>query len=227
MPRQPTAPHRSTVIAVRDADLVDTRLVDRAVRDLRALVVSSQIETVIRVGEYLLEHFYGGAEAARSHTPRKAASLAALKDRTDEFAMPASLLERAVPIALQARLLPRAVATAIPVSIHRALLPVRDVAEKRQLAASAAEGRWTYEQLRTRVAKVQRKHAGGRPREPAVRVLLRRLGAQIAGTSPEALREEVRGLEPAEARRLLGEVERLQAFLEKLEHDIERASARA
>ena len=197
-------------------------LVERAIDELRQLVVGSQMETILRVGDYLIEQFYGGYSEARSRKPRKAASLRQLSLRAGEFGMSGNGVRLAVAIALQARELGKSISLRLTSSQHRALLPIASLAEKRVLAEAAIEAKWSYEKLRARVVRIQKPHAGGRPGEPAARVLVRRLEPLLEGAARDALANEPARLSPEEARSLAPIATRLVAELTRLAHALER-----
>src|SRR5690242_4197331 len=110
------APAKERSLEVTRESRPDERLVDRAVAHLRGLVVGGQVQTMVEVGEYLVREFYGSIENARSHHPRKAASLALLASRAGEFGMAPSTLAGTVPMALAARELGHGLAQNLGVS---------------------------------------------------------------------------------------------------------------
>jgi hypothetical protein len=219
MPRLLPAPASSPPQprAARDAE---TRLVDRAVADLRRVVYGGQLDTLLAVGEYVIENFYGSADEARARKPRKAASLRRLVERADEFGMKANGVRLSVPIALQARTLGRGLSARLSSSQHRALLPVSDPQEKKLLAEAAVDGHWSYQKLRGQVVKIRKPHPGGRPREPIARVILRRVERALA--ADDLARAESERLPPSEAKGLLASANRLRATMERLELMLQR-----
>ncbi len=204
--------------------LVDERVVERWVNDLRRLVVAGQVELYARVGEYLIEHIYGSVEEARSRRAGKAATIARLGQRATEFGMTAAGLTRAVPFALQVRELGHELSRGLGVRHHRALLPVKNPAEKKLLAEAAVDSGWSAEELKKKVRSVQGKHGGGRPAQPALVVLVRQLDRLLAKAKPALYRAQLPQIEASSARRLLGRVNAAQALLEKLEKLLTRAA---
>ena len=215
----------SAVSAVSD-DTVDERQIDRWVAELRQIVVVGQVEIAAKVGEFLIANVYGSVDMALSHAARKPASLRRLTERAEEFGMRPTGLRFAVPMALQVRQLGVRLGHQLGVDQHRALLPVRDPADKKLLAEAAVDARWTAEELRRKVRGIQRPHLGGRPTEPAARVLIRALDRTLGGVDFARLRGEADAIEAAEARRLLGRVNAAQGILERLEKLLTRAATR-
>jgi hypothetical protein len=204
---------------VPSSTAVDEPLVERAVADLRRIVVGGQVNVLVTVGDYILEHFFGGdAERVTSRLRSKEASVRRLAKRAGEFGMTASGVLRCVPIALQARQLGLPLAQRLPATQHVVLLPLHDRKQKRELAEAAIAEGWTVSQLRRQVKRLHRPHAGGRPREPAIRRLVTRLEAAFEDL-PQG-DAGIDALSPADRRHLLGRVNSLQAALERLERKI-------
>lgn len=207
---------------------VDERLVDQAVSHLKRVVVTGQVETIVQVGEYLIENFYGGVEQARSRSPQKAASLARLAGRAEEFGMTEATLGYVVPVTLAARELGAPLAGRLGVSRLRALLPVRDAQQRRLVAESAVSSGWTVERVKARVRQVARPHAGGRPELPNLERLVGRVRRAIGEDAEAAsLRVGLDRLSPARARELLAEVNRIQADVERVEKLLQKAAVKA
>lgn len=205
----------------------DERLVERAVRELRALVVQGQLDLVSAVGEYLIANFYGSMEEARSRRPRKPASLAALASRAGEFGMTSSGLRTAVPLALQVRELGAGLARRLSPTHHLALLPMRDSGEKKVLARAAADAGWSVDELRRERERLQQPHPGGRPPAPRLRQAVSRAARALAPVPADDLRAGLEEIAAPEVRRLLVVVERMQAELERWEKLLVRQLERA
>ena len=105
----------------------------------------------------------------------------------------------------------------LSVSQHEALLPLKNLDEKRVLAEAAVTSRWSVEKLESQVRRLHRPHKGGRPVEPGMRVLVRRLDKLLVEALREGLDSGLDDLSPAEARRLLAMVNGSQATLERIE----------
>lgn len=218
--RKPTKPTTSI-------DRVDDRLVDRAVEDLRRIMLGGQVGLMAEVGHYLLKNFIGGEEQARSKNPDKPASLNRLAERAAEFGMTPSGLTKSVAVAMQVRQLGKRIAERLGPTHHIALLPVRDPDEKRLLALAAANERWTVDVLRREVRRIQDTHPGGRPRLPRLRLLVDRATRLLLGDEPIGVRtEDLEAITPEDAQRLIRRVNALQAALERVEKQLLRVSAR-
>lgn len=208
----------------------DEELVERAVRELRALVVSGQIDLAVKVGEYILKNFYGGSvEEAQAKRPVKGASLRRLTERAEEFGMSASGVRSAVPLSLQVRGMGVRLSRQLPVTHHLELLPLKDPAEKRLLAETAVAKGWTVRDLRRERGRLQKPHAGGRPSEPTVRVAVGRAARAILDEPSSAieLRRGLESVDAKEARGLLKKVEAMQRELERWEKLLVEAVGRA
>ncbi|MSP63462.1 MAG: hypothetical protein EXR72_24580, partial [Myxococcales bacterium] len=155
-------------------ETVDERLIERAIAELREIVVGGQIGLMVHVGEYLVQHFFGDVAAARERRANKPASLRRLAERAEEFGMHPSGLMQSVAVAVQVRQFGKRIANALGTSHHIALLPVRDPEEKLLLAEAAGAEKWTVEELRRRIRRVQQPSPGGRPPVPRVRLLITR-----------------------------------------------------
>src|SRR5690348_3371796 len=119
-------------VARRAPTVVDQRRIDKAVKDLRGLVVGGHVMIMYRVGEYLLREFFGGdARLAVAKGRKGDATISELVRRAREFGMKPTGVLRAIPIHLQIRQLGQSLAEQLPVTHHVALLPVRNVEIKR------------------------------------------------------------------------------------------------
>ena len=214
------------LVTARAGGAVDQRLVERAVQDLKKLVVGGLVKLSAEVGEYLIEHVYLSVANARSRAFDKAATLRALGERAAEFGMTSAGLAKAVPIALQVRELGRPLALRLGPAHHVALLPLQNRDEKKLLAESAVEERWTVVQLRDRVRRLKKPHPGGRRPRPPLAILveatLRLYDKELLKT---ALYEDLDAIAPAEARRLLTGVVGLQGHLERIQLVLVRLTA--
>jgi hypothetical protein len=211
--------------ARRPADRVDERLVDEAVAHLRKLVVVGQVETLVEVGEYLIEKFYGGIDNALSRSPIKAASLERLAERSGEFGMSAATLRYVIPLTAAAREIGLPLAGRLGVSRLRAILPVKDGTQRKLLAETAVATGLTVDKLESRVRRIARPHAGGRPRSSAIDRLVAGIERVVESTGGGAgLRDGIETLGATEARRLLGRLNRIQAELERAEKLLQKAA---
>lgn len=207
----------------------DEGLVDKAVAHLRRVVVVGQIETAVAVGQYLIEEFYGSVEAARSLRPTKPASLARLAERAEEFGMSPATLAYAVPTALAVRELGAGLSGRLGISRVRALLPVKDVTQRKLLAEHAVSSSWPVAQLKARVREIAPAHAGGRPARPAVQRLVERTAKLFEEEAADAaaLRRGADELSPKMARALLVRLNRLKTAQARVEELLVRAATAA
>ena len=203
----------------------DDVVVDEAVRHLNRLWREGLLGTVVAVGDYLIEKFYGGSpEEARSQRPNKPSALRQLLERAEELPVSPHALKQAVRVAAQYHELPLALAEGLTKTQHELLLPVADPAAKRKLAQEAVESKLTSEALKGRVRRVHRPHKGGRPPKPAVR---RRLGALLRALEAGNLDEDLapaslKRLDAAEIRAGLAEAKRARELVERILDAIKR-----
>lgn len=202
---------------------VPEHVVDKWVADLRRIVVGGQVTVIAEVGEYLIANVYRGEEEALSRRRGKAASIPKLAARAEEFGMTASGLLRAVPIALQVRALGKTLSGKLSVRQHRALLPVKGSAEKKELAEEAVLSRLTATDLQHKVRREHKPHPGGRSKEPPARRVTRRMAALTDGISARDVREGMDRIAPSEARHLLGQLKNVRARIEQMMEALERA----
>lgn len=203
--------------------LVPSHVVDRWVNDLRRVVVGGQVSVMAEVGEYLIEHVYGGEAEALTKRRGKSASIAQLAERAEEFGMTAAGLTRAVPIALQVRALGKTLSSRLTMRQHRALLPVKEIAEKKQLAEEAVMACLTAGELSQKVRHVQKPHAGGRAKEPPARRVLGRMLALVEEVTAKDLQDGLDAISPAEARQQLANLKVIRTRLAQVERALAKA----
>lgn len=204
----------------------DERRLARWIDDLREIVIGGHVDVMSQVGEYLIEKVYGSEEEATSRRGNKMVSIERLSERAGDFGMTAAGLRRAVPIALQVRQLGRTLSTQLGVRHHRALLPVKDGAEKKVLAEAAVEAHWTAEELGKKVRRIHKTHAGGRSRQPGVRLFVERASRAVEGVDTATLHAGFEQVNAVERRRLLARVNAMQAVLERVEKQLSRSAGR-
>ena len=89
----------------------DDDLVDQTIVHLRRIWSEGLLKTVVAMGNYLIETFYGGSLVeAQSRSPRKPAALARLYERADDLPVSVHALKQCVRIAAQYHELPRQLA---------------------------------------------------------------------------------------------------------------------
>lgn len=110
----------------------DRSLVDQAVRDLNALYAEASIE-VARVGNYVVERFFGGDLASLDEARKQNPIFAALAERED-LKFSKSFLWSAERLLPQLAALPGEVGARLPLSHHHLLLHVKEEKVKERLA---------------------------------------------------------------------------------------------
>lgn len=198
----------------------DDRLVQEALLHIGRVYSQALLSTVVLLGEYLIEKFYGGLEEARSRRPSKATALAKLLASASELPVSAHALKQSVRVAVQFRDLPVQLAESLSKTQHEALLPVADQAKKIELAQEAVSRQLTTRQLLQRVnAEAERRpSAGGRP---PMAPLARRIGAlfrvlDAPGLEEEMLPSAVQALSAEEAGLLRARAERVRDLLDQV-----------
>ncbi len=187
---------------------------DKAVVDLNRIYIVKSLETVVEVGRYVLDTFFGGDVDAYRRRERDWPAFQALRERND-LAISRTTLVKAVGVLMQLDDLPRELAEQLGVSKHHELLPVQDRETKVELAREAAENKLSATDLRRRVWEVtrhQRRPSTRRPTSPPARAV------RAVELKVRALRKE---LEHGGAWELLDETERAQ-LKERVERVIDR-----
>jgi len=118
-------------------DEIDRALIDRVVEQLNATWRHKGLETARALGEVVLAAFFGGDLAAFAARERRHLSFRALAERED-LNLSYGMLRTAMAVFGQLRALPVSVAEALPLSHHKALLPLKDDTAKVRLAVKAA-----------------------------------------------------------------------------------------
>ena len=173
----------------------DAALVDEAIEHLQSIWRQGLLQTVVTVGDYLIQQFFDGSLAgAASLSPTKPAALGRLLARAPEIGVSVHQLRVAVRIAAQYRQLPVAVAAELSVSHHELLLVVPPD-DKLRLAKAAIKEELPKRAFLQLIRRDHPAHEGGRPPDPRQVVWLRsleRVMDEVAMKKPleaEALRE--------------------------------------
>jgi hypothetical protein len=170
---------------------VNKELVDAAVHKLNRLSTVLGLELMLKMGDYLLKHFYGDEPENVMKKGQNHMSFRALAEREDLLVSHATLWY-AVRISCQYEFLPPDVADRLPVSHHKLLLPVRDQKTKKELAKKAVVNAMTKRNFAHIVQEARQKlprgSAGGRPPLPGVVKALRKIDRALEEALPnEAL----------------------------------------
>jgi hypothetical protein len=138
-------------------DVVDERLIDRAVQHIRMVVVNMVHKGALDVGNYVLEHFFhGDIERVVSRSPFKCASFRLLSERcgSQELPISKSWLHNAVGIAVMLRALPENAAfRLLPPSHQTILLPLREPGAVEVAARRAVSEGLSVRELRRSIHK--------------------------------------------------------------------------
>jgi hypothetical protein len=223
MPRRPAYPrirpgHRSVGGADSPAPSVN---LDAAVAEINRIYITGGLRTMVAVGRYILDTFFDGdVEAFRSRT-QGWSSFKQLYGRAD-LAMSYTLLGISVNVMLQVEQLPSELARLLNTTQHRALLPVKDLQLKTELARTAVDEGLSSQKLQRRVWEAlgpDSPRLGKQPLSPPA-AMLRKLD--------KVSRELVRELEPDQAWSRLSEAERtdLTRKLDRIVGRLTRANDR-
>jgi hypothetical protein len=133
---------------------VDNDLVNQAVQEVNRIHTVKGLEAALALGEYLLATFFAGDLAAFGKRGKKHASFRALADRED-LAVAHTTLWYSVAVLDQLRQLPADIGSALPMSHHRLLLPVKDEKAKLALAQEAVDQKLGKREMEDRVRSVR------------------------------------------------------------------------
>lgn len=188
---------------------------DEVVDTINRLYIAGGLQVALSIGRYLIDTFFGGDPQVFRDVGRKATSFRKLAAR-DDLRVSHSFLWYACSIVGQLDEIPQEVREALPISHHRALLPLRDAEAKAVLARrivdedlSRREVEGEVRRLREAAGQVSR---GGRPPLPAVVKVVNRIAAAVRAGGESA----VDSLDPTQARELVMEVDQQIAALTAL-----------
>ena len=213
------------VLDLPGATKVDDKLVDSAVEEINRLHSAKGLELARAMGEYLVKTFFGG-DLDNFGVEKSHASWRALANRED-LQVSHSTLWFSVAILAQLRQLPEDVGTALSVSHHRLLVPVRDPKAKERVARKAVEQGLTVSQFEAEVAKVrktEKRSKGGRPAIPPHLKALRRLPRLLEPVSEFAVTtDDVELLGQDRMKELLADLEAQISTLRAAQNEIQTA----
>ncbi len=220
----------AAALALPGAAAADDALLDQVVADINRLHTAKGLELARALGEYLVGAFFGGSldnfKVERSH-----ASWRALAERAD-LQVSHSTLWYSVSILAQLRELPEEIGSALSVSHHRRLLPVRDAKAKQTIATKAVDQGLSVNQLEKLVAKQRNKERKGdrRGRRPIPDYLksLRRLPRLVEPlTSYEITAADVEAAGVEQMQEVLGSLSEQLETLAAAKEELERALGEA
>ena len=143
----------------------DLALLDQAVQDINRIYTQKGLETVLALGQYVLDTFFGGAATAFQSRGGDHLTFRELAHREDLHVSYATLW-RAVGVVEQYARLPEPVARALPPTHHTLLLPLKDDQKKTELARKAVDRGWSKAELEREVKKAKGRSKVGRPTLP-------------------------------------------------------------
>lgn len=162
--------------APADVEEVDQGVVEEAVQRINEIYIRGGLATCRALGDYVLETFFGGDVSVFHKRSGKQASFRSLAAR-DDLHVSHATLRNAVAVTEQLKLLPADVADALPVSLHRQLLPIPDERTKTRLARRAVKNNLSKREFADLIQKERQKKGGpsrgGRPALPAFYKALR------------------------------------------------------
>ena len=162
----------------------DEALVDSVVTSLNAVWRAKGLELARALSQIVLDALFAGS--ARTFLDRRSrhASFRALAARED-LQVGYHALWTSVAVVAQLPALPAPAAEALPLSHHKALLLLADLAAKARLATEALDRGWSKRQLEAEVRKARTGEAAppARPRKPPVFSALERMIAAAAAAA--------------------------------------------
>jgi len=162
--------------ALPGQEAVNQDLIDEAVIKINRWTTNLGLELTLRIGDYLLDKFFGGDPGNLGRVARGHVSFRALADREDLDASYATLWY-STQIARQYDQLPAVEADRLSIAHHKLLLPVKDEALKSRLARQAVEENLSKRQfaevVRAELGTRSGQTRGGRPPLPGVMKALR------------------------------------------------------
>lgn len=158
---------------------VDEAKIDEAVEWINNKIRSNVHGTYLDIGNYIFENFFGGdLEQVKSFNPHKESSFRKLVER-EELIIKKTNLYNAVQVAIQEKLLSPTVQLTEQLSFtHQvALLPLKTVEKKVELASKAIKEKLTVEALKEKVKEVKEEEPrslAGRPPLPGFQKSVKR-----------------------------------------------------
>ena len=211
-------------LAVRDEHDEEA---DATLAELSTLAGHKLLDLAVASGDLLIRRCYGGSLAlARERGPLKVVVLDRIFERAAAFKLSPALLRRSIPLTVQYRDLPARTRQALTLPQHEALLPVRDLAEKKRLAEEALRSGLSRTQIEALVRGKVEGRAGassrtteGRPTKPyvvkAARIACRALVA--AQVEADLATARIAGMSEAHIADLHRDLHTLRERIERIE----------
>ena len=196
---------------------------DEAVAELNRIYITGGLRTTVAVGQYILDTFFDGDIVAFASKGGSWPSFRALHQRSD-LAMSYGVLAYSVQVAHQVGLLPEPLAWKLNTTHHRALVKVKDLDVKTELARTAVVEKLTCMALKKEIYGAVG-HDPSRPGRtqlspPALAVRrLERSSREVASEKgPDGVWDHVPAQEQADvAARLARTIRRLQRVLDGIQ----------
>lgn len=208
------------VTTLPGAASVDAGLLDHAVANINRIYQGKGLEMAREAGEYVLHTFFAGDPENFRNRGKKHVTFRQLAQRKD-LQVSYTTIWNAVAVLDQLRLLPENIASALPLSHHKLLLPIKDPDSKVKLAQKAVDKSLSKRTFEDEVRKARQKQKGnstaGRPALPAAVKSLHKLARYVSFVAND--RVETEGLasyKRDEAQELLGCVELAMGQLQTL-----------
>jgi len=189
----------------------DDSVLDQAVGELNRIYIAKGLEAARAMGEYVLDTFFAGDPANFRTRSNKHITFRRLAER-DDLQPSYSHVFSSVAVVEQLRLLPEDIGTALSVSHHKALLPIKDESSKERLAKKAIEDGLSVEAFRLEIQRVLSKSKGkskaGRPPLPTFVKGIKKIIKDIEFIESDDLGEETfSNYSAADAKKLLVDLE--------------------
>ncbi len=190
-------PSNAEAVPLRPADaddgpaaLVDEKKLEEAVHFINRKTILSGLDLAREVGKYILDKFFDGDyQSFANPSSAKEKSFRALLARQD-LLLGNTTLYNFVRVSHQLELLPSDLMDRLPLTHHRALLPLPDPKRKEELARRALAEGWTSGVLMAEVSKLLPASRRGRKPSPLFVKTIRRVAKVVDSLRGEDLHVE-------------------------------------
>ena len=210
---------------------VEETQIEDAVTWINNKIRSNVHGTYLDIGNYILDRFFGGdLEQVKSFNPHKASSFRKLTER-DDLMISKTNLYNSVHVTVQEKLLLPTVQLTEQLSFtHKvALLPLKSVEKKAELANKAIDEHLTVEELKEQVKEAKKEEPqspAGRPTLPGFLKNLSKMYKITTGDdSLEGLnREIISGLKEDERLRVKEKIRHIMSLVSRIDDELEKYS---
>lgn len=207
---------------------VDEARIEDAVGWINDKIKSNIHGTYLEIGNYIFENFFDGdLEQVKSFNPHKASSFRKLTERDDVMTSKTNLYN-SVHVAVQEKLLLPAVQLTEQLSFtHKvALLPLKSVEKKAELANKAIDEHLTVEELKEQVKEAKKEEPqspAGRPTLPGFLKNLSKMYKITTGDdSLEGLNSEtISGLKEDERLQVKEKIRHIMSLVSRIDDELE------